>query len=244
MSERLLEHYETKYAGADHASTSVATLRATPRDRFEGTVATMHKHFRGGDILEVGGGDGIIPRSLIAMDMPFDSYTLTDLSPTRASASAASISDPRVKGFALDIEKGSSELGMYDAIIMIALIEHLIDPMGAMRVIRKMLKPGGFAYIDTPNIAKYTRRIKLALGQFPSTASKDEGLTTYDGGAVDMYDEGHLHYWTYGSMERMLTRYCGFTSVERRPYPVGNRAPAILAKAWPAMFSDVSVIAR
>jgi len=46
--------------------------------------------------------------------------------------------------------------------------EHLVDPPGAMRQIRTLLAPGGFVYIETPNIAKWTRHMRLTIGGSPS----------------------------------------------------------------------------
>lgn len=239
---RLVEHYEEKYAHEEGRRT--VALKPNPTDRFEAAVSAIHSNFKGGDLLEVGGGDGTIARSLVATGLPFNSYVLTDLSPTRAKTAANSISDPRVSGFALDLENAEA-LGdrQFDAVMMVALIEHLVDPISAMQQVRRFVKPGGFVYIDTPNIAKFTRRIKLALGQFPSTASKDEGLVTYAGKPVDLYDEGHLHYWTFRSMREMLVRHCGFEWVEPAPYGSAG-VPGPIARAWPEMFSDLAVIAR
>ena len=129
------------------------------------------------------------------------------------------------------------------------LLEHLADPMGALVRIRRLLRPGGFLYLDTPNIAKYTRRLKLLFGRFPSTASRDEGLTTYDGQPVDLHDEGHLHYFTYRSLSRLLVERCGFSSVEKLPYFTGGRllgarGDHALACAWPQLFAELCVVAR
>jgi SAM-dependent methyltransferase len=138
--------------------------------------------------------------------------------------------------------------GNYDAVIMVALIEHLIDPLRAMQRIRQFLKPGGFVYIDTPNIAKYTQRVKLLLGKFPSTASMNEGLTTYEGAQCDLYDEGHLHYFTYRSLSLMLTERCGFSEVVKLGYPAGRKPLGkyihnVLATIWPELFSELAIIA-
>jgi SAM-dependent methyltransferase len=158
--------------------------------------------------------------------------------------------DARFDGFAFDVEAELGELSnrRFKAIVMVALIEHLIDPMQAIRNLRSILADDGFIYIDTPNLAKYTRRLKLLFGRFPSTASSDEGLKTYDGKPVDLYDEGHLHYFTFRSLSEMLKRYCNLTRIEKAPYWSGPRIPRraghAVALAWPEMFSDVAVIAR
>jgi hypothetical protein len=163
---------------------------------------------------------------------------------------AENIRDNRVTAQYFDAEKipvgGNAK---YDAIIMIALIEHLIDPLGAMTHIRNLLNPGGFVYIDTPNMAKYTRRIKLLLGRFPSTASTNEGLTTYSGLPVDLHDAGHLHYFTYRSLSRMLSTRCGFSKIDKLAYPcgklfLGKRIESLLASVWPEAFSELVLVAH
>jgi SAM-dependent methyltransferase len=159
------------------------------------------------------------------------------------------IKDERVLVLELDADNiPKSEYGQYDAVIMLALIEHLIDPLGAMKSIKKLLKPGGFVYIDTPNIAKFTQRAKLLLGRFPSTASQNEGLATWDGKPVHLYDEGHLHYFTFRSLSLMLTQCCGFSKICKAPYTGGfillnRKLHFFLAKAWPELFSELAVIA-
>jgi SAM-dependent methyltransferase len=190
---------------------------------------------------------------LIAHGLKFDSYTLSEFSDARLEGLVAAIKDPRVSVLKLDAESLSAEkLPNYDAIIMLALIEHLIDPLGAMQRLRKLLKPGGFAFIDTPNIAKFTRRAKLLLGRFPATASRNEGLSTYEGNAVDLYDEGHLHYFTYRSLSSMLVKRCGFSTVEKFGYftgpngqrIVGHRLGNALSRLWPEMFSEIVLVAN
>jgi SAM-dependent methyltransferase len=154
-----------------------------------------------------------------------------------------------VRALQLDVEDESASPGEpVDAILMVALVEHLFDPIRALRRVRSWLRPGGFVYLDTPNIAKYTRRLKLLAGRFPSTASADEGLATYAGELTDLHDEGHLHYFTYRSLERLLLERCGFAHVERRPYVTPSdllpqRVDHALARAWPELFAELCVVA-
>lgn len=250
-SERLKRHYDSKYAHEIGGSDRVVSYTTTPADRFEACLFYLAQNFTGGNILELGAGDGTVARSVLKHGLPFTSYTVTDLSEIRATCVAKSSSDRRFEAFSLDIEAGlgSLEKRRFDAILMIALIEHLVDPIEALRRIGNLLTDDGFILINTPNIAKYTRRIKLLIGQFPSTASRDEGLTTYDGKRVDLYDEGHLHYWTFRSLNNMLMRYCGFSDITRAPYceadtKLPRRVAHELARLWPEAFSEVSIIAR
>ena len=246
----LQEHYERKYAEeAQGGSHAIVTGWQIPNDRYKAAVYLMHRYFRGGRILELGAGDGMVARTLIANGLPFDGYVVSDLSHARTRGMAQSFTDPRVQATQIDAEDMPQDVsGGFDAVLMVALIEHLIDPITAMKKIRGVLRPGGFVCIDTPNIAKWTRRLKLVAGRFPSTAARDEGLRTYDNRSVTLYDEGHLHYFTYRSLERMLTEYCGYTRTVRFGYnfgqcPIGNRLGFELAQRWPALLSDIALLA-
>jgi SAM-dependent methyltransferase len=249
-SDRLTAHYDRKY-GSESAGAGGDWLPdvAHPTNRSEAAVHYILRNFRGGDVLELGAGSGLITRSLLRGGLPCTRYVATDISEARLAGLRRAPLDPRVSVLALDADRIPAEhCGRYDLVVMIALIEHLIDPIGAMRSVRETLRPGGFAYIDTPNIAKYTRRAKLLLGRFPSTASRNEGLTTYEGADADLFDEGHLHYFTFRSLAALLTQRCGFASVVPAGYfhgrqYLGRAVCARLARAWPEMFSDVAVLA-
>jgi SAM-dependent methyltransferase len=249
---RLEGHYDTKYEVEKFSSSAqILEYRSSPSNRHEACLKFFLKRFNGGDILELGAGSGLIARSLIAHGLKFDSYTLSELSGARLEGLLRDFKDPRIRVLKLDAESlPSDNFPTYDAIIMLALIEHLIDPLGAMRSLRKLLKPSGFVFIDTPNIAKFTRRAKLLLGRFPATASRNEGLTTYDGKLVDLYDEGHLHYFTCRSLSLMLIDRCGFSRVEKLGYFIGPNGQRIfghkfgdvLARLWPEMFSEIVLV--
>jgi hypothetical protein len=97
-------------------------------------------------------------------------------------------------------------------------------------------------------VAKYTRRVKLLFGRFPSTASRNEGLITYEGQPVDLHDEGHLHYFTHRSLRLLLTQRCGFSRVQALPYFTGGRllgrtGDHALARLCPGLFSEVCLVA-
>ncbi|WP_351233388.1 class I SAM-dependent methyltransferase [Streptomyces sp. NPDC002133] len=248
----LARHYDIKYAAdaTDEAPTPLSLDQPLPTDRFSAAVAELPRRLpKDADILELGAGNGLMAQSLLAGGVSIGSYTLGDLSAARMAGLRRNFTDSRFRFVQTDAEHPSATVqGPFDAVLMLALIEHLVDPLRAMIDIRSLLKPGGFVYLDTPNLAKWTRRAKLALGYFPSTASTNEGLTTYDGREVDLYDEGHLHYFTYRSLELMLTRRCGFSRVVRTGYYMGPRlidarVGTRLARWRPTMFSEVACFA-
>ena len=250
MAADLAGHYDAKY-GAERAGGVARVVAPSPHpcDRHEACLHYLPQHFRGGDLLELGAGDGVVARSLMAAGLNFHSYTASDLSEARVAGLRASLADPRVRVVRLDAEAPEpGHEGRYDAVILLALVEHFVDPLRALRNVREMLRPGGFAYVDTPNIAKYTRRLKLLAGRFPGTATRDEGLLTLDGRPVDLHEEGHLHYFTYRSLSRLLLERCGFARVARAPYatpplPLGRRVHAGLARLRPELFAELALVA-
>jgi 2-polyprenyl-3-methyl-5-hydroxy-6-metoxy-1,4-benzoquinol methylase len=252
MKDEIVKHYEEKYA-AERSSESIELIpcRKYPENRSESCVKYFADHFdREGDILELGAGNGAVANSILQQNKRINRYIISDLSENRLKGVKQSIKDERLSIIRIDVEEfdfGSIE--KVDAVIMIALIEHLIDPLGTMKRIKGVLKPGGFVYIDTPNIADYGARFKLLTGRFPSTASKKEGTLRYDNTPVTLYDEGHLHYFTYNSLSTMLKKYCGFEETTKYHQMIGKRFLGKrihyqLAKMWPEMFSSLILIAR
>jgi len=130
----------------------------------------------------------------------------------------------------------------FDLAVMVDVIEHLIDPIRLCKEIHRVLKRGGFLLIGTPNIAKITRRIKLAAGSFPSTASLDEGLLMYDKRTpTDLFEERHLHYFTYyRSLHKMLKDRCGFKKFKHYGYGSFRtmKIPYAVARFYPTLFSE------
>jgi SAM-dependent methyltransferase len=249
-NEKLKDHYDRKYAHESRIATiEPIRLVHVPTTRFEAVIRIFPDYFRGGKILELGAGSGNVAKALLSSNLEITQYTASEISRPRLKGLRNGLHDNRVRIAEFDAENiPANEQGQYDAVLMIALIEHLIDPMGAMQRLKHVLKPGGFIYIDTPNIAKYTRRMKLLFGRFPSTGSMNEGFTTYSGEQVDLHDEGHLHYFTYRSLGLMLTHRCGFTKVVNKGYhvgktPLGTRLHDLLANLWPNLFSELVVLA-
>lgn len=247
--DQLRSFYDDKYSseGDPGPLAPPAPLTRHPRDRFQATVHYLHRYFTGGSILELGAGSGFVARSLRETDLPFDRYVLTEGSQSRLRGMARSLGkDPRFEVREVDAERIPEDIETFDCVIMIALIEHLLDPLAAMSRVKEVLNPGGFVYVDTPNIAKITRRVKLAFGWFPATASRKEGLTTYEGQPVGLHDEGHLHYFTFRSLDAMLTTRCGFSRTVRAPYFIDRWLPGRLgnglARLWPALFSELALL--
>ena len=99
-----------------------------------------------------------------------------------------------------------------DRIISADTIEHIPDVYVAVAEMFRVLKPGGYLVINTPNIAFIKKRLLLLLGRFPSTSQANEGI-----GSDILFDGGHLHYFTFRSL-RILLEKAGFEMTKKIGY--------------------------
>lgn len=228
-------HYDRKYAGCDAASVEVVEVGRHPRDRAEAMVALADG---GGSLMEIGAGSGRVMLSVLSR---YRSAVGVELSDARCrQLEHLFAGDDRVDIRCANIETDDPlrDGELFDTVVMSATIEHLVEPISALRYVREHVSPGGRLILDTPNIAKWTRRVKLLAGRFPATASVDEGLLMYDRmTATDLHDEGHLHYFTYRSLRRLLLERAGFDRVVERPFG------GPLARALPHLFADICIVA-
>ena len=95
----------------------------------------------------------------------------------------------------------------YDVIIMADVIEHLVDPVNALKGIKKLLKPSGFLAFSVPNMAHTWVRLNLLKGDFTQT---ETGLL----------DKTHIHFYDVKELERVLDE-AGF-ALERYDSTVVN----------------------
>jgi len=232
----LVNHYDNKYRGTLEDKIQEIKVTSVPKNRFEMTVACGVKN-SGGRYLEIGAGSG---GTLYTLLNYYDELVATELSPVRTQVLnkifGDSKTEDKIRIICNNIETDSLEYPdkYFNTIVMNAVIEHLFDPIAVINKLYRLTSDGGRLIIGTPNIAKYTRRIKLLLGYFPSTASTAEGLICYDEHTpTDLYDEGHLHYFTYRSLGKILIERAGFKKIEFLGFGI-----PVLSKIWPELFSD------
>jgi len=232
--ERLTEHYDKKYRAADFTRVKPVALVKRPKDRLEMNVY-LSARGAGGNYLEVGAGDGSAMLTLLER---YDRLVGTDLSAVRVRQMQLLFqNNPKVQVLQNNLEVDGLPFpdGEFDTAAMVDVIEHIVDPIGALKEIRRVLKPRARLLVLTPNIAKWTRRLKLLAGYFPSTASLQEGLLHYDKRTpTDLHDEGHLHYFTFRSLARLAVERAGFSRGEKAGY-----GRSVVCRMWPEMFSDL-----
>ena len=135
--------------------------------------------------------------------------------------------------------------GAADVVIMSELIEHLVDPDGAVAEVRRVLRPGGSLLLSTPNLAAWYNRGLLAVGIQPVFSEVSlTGVFGRPGRVV----AGHLRLFTRRALTEFLTA-SGFRCVTVAgaryhdvPRPLGPLDRAFCR--WPSAASILLVHAR
>ena len=239
-SQKLQDHYDRKYAGQKILQKTIS-ITSNPLNRLQMAAKYACQNNNGGRYLEIGAGDGSLAYTIINN---YDFLVLLEISKHRFDGLTELFKEiSKVECSALDIEQeGLSKYpdNYFDTVCMIDVIEHMIEPIFVLNEIFRVMRPEGSLIINTPNIAKWTRRIKLLAGYFPSTASLREGLVHYDKKTpTDIFDEGHLHYFTFRSITRFAIERSGFSSAEWHGY-----GKTLLSRIFPTLFSDIFIIFR
>ena len=169
----------------------------------------------GKKIAEFGCGNGFLLGELKKKGSITHGY---DVSNT-AVANANETSD---KAIVFDVEKDdfSKIEDKYDLVIASELIEHLFYPEKFFENVKKILNPKGEVIITTPNFLMWSNRIKMFLGKFEY---RETGF----------WDRGHIHFFTYYSLKKMLNEN-GYQILAEKNIPY--RCPPIFAKIIPGVF--------
>jgi 2-polyprenyl-3-methyl-5-hydroxy-6-metoxy-1,4-benzoquinol methylase len=95
--------------------------------------------------------------------------------------------------FVKDIETDDlTSLGTFDFVILADVLEHLLDPVAALKKIKALLKENGQVIFSIPNMAHISVRLMLLAGYFEYT---DTGLL----------DKTHLHFYDEQEVLRIFS---------------------------------------
>jgi SAM-dependent methyltransferase len=118
----------------------------------------------------------------------------------------------------------------FDAVMLVEVIEHLYDPRAAMREVYRILRPGGIAYVSTPNEAS----LYQVVGNLYYRVRRQDWCVNL----CPTWNLYHVLGFSPRSLERLLGAegfrverlvcYPGSNPVPRRPGLVGR------AEAWGA----------
>lgn len=123
-----------------------------------------------------------------------------------------------------DVESDKFNLGgkLFDLIILSNILEHLKDPLLALRRFKKYLKRDGYLLIALPNIAFWSIRRNLLLGRFEY---QNEGILNQE----------HLRFFTHKTAKELIKR-AGLKIEEETTNYLGWRAK--IASLWSTLLAS------
>lgn len=81
----------------------------------------------------------------------------------------------------------------FDSVTAVAALAFFFDPYFVMHEFHRVLRRKGILIIEVPNLAYLPRRLNLIFGKLPKVSFPETG-----------WDGGHLHYFTQGSLRKLL----------------------------------------
>jgi SAM-dependent methyltransferase len=168
-------------------------------------------------VVDIGCGDGSSTRFAIAACQARRGTEVTVLgldwslpALTQARRSGVVVACGSIDGAGLPLAPGS-----VDVVIMGEIIEHLVDTDAALVEARRLLRPGGWLLLSTPNLAAWFNRGLLLFGVQPAFSEVSlKGIYGRPGSEV----VGHLHLFTRRALVELLGAN-GFVNTKVRGAP-------------------------
>lgn len=138
--------YGYDFSPASRLGPVFARLFPKKRSYADRLVRNLHLPIGGARLLDIGCGQGTF-----LAEMERAGWNVHGIEPDPSAAAVA-----RRSGIAVasePLEESSLPVGSFDAVTMNHVIEHFHDPIAALRISRRLLKPGGILWITTPNLA-------------------------------------------------------------------------------------------
>lgn len=179
--------YGTARQPASRLGRWLARLLPEQRQVLDVDFRFLPKPSKGQRLLDIGCGNG---RFLVLAREA--GWHVTGIEPDPKAAKAARSHGVHVLQGTVDLLEGQE--AVYDAVTLSHVIEHVHDPKKFMESVARLLKPGGFVYIDTPNILSH-------------------GARTFGPNWRGIETPRHLVLFNATSLVRMLLR-SGFADIE------------------------------
>ena len=137
--------YGTRRQPASRLGVWLAKLLPSRRQRRDAEFRYLPKPRPGQRLLDIGCGNGDF--LVNARDAGWD---VVGVDPDPKAVAAAKRRGLAVNMGSIDLFAGQSDC--FDAITLSHVLEHLHEPAQFIRAVHRLLKPGGVAFVDTPNI--------------------------------------------------------------------------------------------
>ena len=102
--------------------------------------------------------------------------------------------------------------GMFDAALLLEILEHLYYSDGLMRELRRVVKPGGVLVATTPNLGSWANRASILFG-FQPPSLEVSFLRTFGQFREQTIPNGHIRAFTRRALRRYLLEF-GFEKLE------------------------------
>lgn len=141
----------------DTALQSNALEDLTGAPNYQEWLASMALPFLGDSPIELGSGLGDYAEAWLAQGLP--KIAVTEADPSRfATLESKFGDDPRVELATLDLSDTESS-GSYSAFVSFNVLEHIPDDVAALKVARRMVRPGG-------NVISFVPAFPFAMSRF------------------------------------------------------------------------------
>jgi len=165
-------------------------------------------------VLEVGCSTGYMSRLMVERNCI---VTGIELDPKAAECARRHCHEVHVRDLNTSDWIVSMPPGAFDVVLFGDVLEHLIDPAGALLAIKDLLNSDGTLIVSLPNVVHWITRLKLLCGRF-------------DYESVGTLDHTHLRFFTLKTA-RKLIESAGYRIVQFRP-TIGGRMSGHIRPAW------------
>ncbi len=141
----------------------------------------------GSDVLDVGCGEGHVAAALVERGCQVWGIEIDP----EAAVAAQSSCEAVVVGDVAGVSHESLDGRTFDVILLLDVLEHVVDPLGALRHVTAWLAPGGKVIVSIPNVAHAAVRLALLQGRFEYS---ETGLL----------DETHLRFFDRRSLGALI----------------------------------------
>lgn len=169
--------------------------------------------FKKGIVLDIGCGTGALSEAIEKKG-----YIVWGIDASEEATQIASRRITKVINTDLaDLAQVKAEIGsqLFDYLVFADILEHLYDPLVAVKAYLKFLKEGSYIIVSVPNTVCWVNRILFLFGKFEYT---DTGIM----------DRDHLRFFTFKTAKELVSSAgCSIVRIDYIPYFVRIVQPVI-----------------